>query len=60
MKKRMVEVEDITAADICEIGEYLDDHNMFATDGEIVGAAIRLAKRLGSDKWSFVCELKGR
>ena len=58
MKKRMLEVEDVTAAEIVELQIYLEEKGVKATYDEIVMTAIRLAKRLGADKWSFVCELK--
>ena len=58
MRKRTIEVEDDTAGEIVELQTYLEEKGVKATYDEIVMAAIKLAKRLGADKWSFVCELK--
>jgi len=44
--------------EIANIKEYLQKKGVFATEADIVLAAIRIAKRLGAGNWTFVCELK--
>ena len=43
-----------------QVDSYLEEHGIFATNGEIIEAAITLAKPMGVGNWSFVCELRHR
>ena len=55
-----VEVSVETAYEIAEMIDYLKEHDVDVTSADIVVSAMTLAKRLGSGKWTFVCDLKHR
>ena len=59
-KKVKVEVYEETFNEIVRIYDYLKEHDVEVTSADIVEVALVLAKRLGSGKWSFVCELEHR
>lgn len=44
--------------EIAKIKTYLKKKGINASETDIVLAAIKIAKRLGADNWTFVCELK--
>ena len=53
-----IEVDENAAKELKELSMYLKKKGITATDSEIIMAAIMLAKRLGADKWTFVCYFK--
>lgn len=50
--------EKEVASEIKELRIYLARHGIAASETDVIAAALRLAKRLGADRWSFVCEMK--
>ena len=49
----------MTLEKVREIQDYLAEYNIAVSEVAIVNAAIDIAKRLGEDKWTFVCEFVG-
>lgn len=52
-----MKLDEDVEMDIETIKEYLKKEGVEATESEIVGAAIRVTRRLGAGDWTFVCEL---
>ena len=49
----------MTLEKVKEIQDYLAEYGIVISEVAIVNAAIDIAKRLGADKWTFVCEFVG-
>ena len=56
--KEIVINDERTISEIKAIQSYVKKKGLNASEDNIVLACIRLAKRLGSDKWSIYLELK--
>ena len=46
----------MTIEKVKEIQDYLAEYNIVVSEVAITNAAVNIAKRLGADKWTFVCE----
>ena len=46
----------MTSEKVKEIQDYLAGYGIEVSEVAIINAAVNIAKRLGADKWTFVCE----
>ena len=58
--KSKIELDKNVVKELKELSRYLKKKGITATDSDIVMTAIKLARRLGAENWSFVCEFKNR
>jgi len=49
----------MTLEKVKEIQDYLAEYGIEVSEVAIINAAVDIAKRLGADKWTFVCEFVG-
>ena len=49
----------MTLEKVKEIQDFLEEYGIHVSEVAIINAAVNIAKRLGADKWTFVCEFVG-
>ena len=49
----------MTLEKVKEVQDYLAEYGIEVSEVAIINAAVDIAKRLGADKWTFVCEFVG-
>ena len=54
----MIELDENVEKEIKELSLYLKKKGIAATDSDIVMTAIKLARQLGAEDWTFVCYFK--